>query len=105
MGAIVVIRREEDQLIAAETIENIKAIFKAKVPDLPDDALTVLDNEGGRYLIAGNPAAAAQTMAHARESDLRARIKEQLNWIDGLRVHVTLEATAAAPPPAPCPEG
>ncbi len=98
VAAIVWLRPADGEPLPPPTIKNVQAVVKSFEPDLPDDALSIFDESGQAYLIAGNPEAGQELMAHAREEQLRRRIKRDLEWIDGVRVFVTLDPIAPAPP-------
>lgn len=101
----------DDQQVSPQSLEAIRFIVGSIEPDLPPDALYVLNRTGRPYLVPGKPDAGVETMAHVREESLAAKIKQRLVWIEGVQVFVTLEVPPAGPnpaataaPPAPAPE-
>ena len=94
--ALVRVETQGNRPLSPQTLQAIRAVLKNAEPDLPDDALDVLDRSGRPYVAAGNPEASAAMMAHVREEELRGKILQDLGWIDGVRVLVSLES----PPPA-----
>jgi len=103
LGAIVRIQPRDGRPLPPQTIQAIQSIMKSSEPDMPADALNILDRSGRPYLMAGNPEATAEMMAHVREEELRSAIASALSWIDGLRVHVALDPVVAAPASEPAP--
>jgi hypothetical protein len=100
----VVLRVEGGRPVTPQVVERIRVKMLHLEPDLPDDALTVMDARGQMYLVAGSSAPAEQAYRRAREAELRGAILEQLDWIPGVRVGVKLEPAPAPAPPAPVAE-
>ena len=105
MAVLVVLELREDGHLPPRSLEAIQNLIRTNEPDLPPDALTVLDKTGRAFLAVGKPEVGAAMMAQIREEDLTRRIKERLvNWIDGVEVFVRIEQTvahSAAPAPSP----
>lgn len=97
--ALVRLRGNDGRPIPSQTIQTIRAILSNE-PDLPADAVTILDVKGQPYVMAGNPEVVARSEARAREEELREAIHGQLNWIEGLRVFVNLELEPVTHPVA-----
>ena len=96
LAALVRIEPKDGRAPSRQTIDAIVAILKTTEPDLPADALTIMDRSGRPYVVAGNPEAGAAMMAQVREEELRSKILIDLNWIDGVRVLVALASPPAA---------
>ena len=96
VGALVSLQTRDNRPLPPQSLQAIRSVLKNAEPDLPDDALTVLDKSGRPYVLAGNPEAGAAMMAHAREEELRGNLLQALNWIEGVRVLVSLEAPTLA---------
>lgn len=96
VGALVSLQTRDNRPLSPQGLQAIRSVLKNAEPDLLDDALTVLDKSGRMYVVAGNPEAGAAMMAHAREEALRDTLLRALNWIDGVRVLVSLEVAAPA---------
>ncbi len=94
----VVLRVEGGRPVTPQVVERIRVKMLHLEPELPDDALTVMDSRGQMYLVAGSSEPAEQAHRRALEAELRGAILEQLDWIPNVRVGVKLEA-----PPAPVP--
>ncbi|MBX6316478.1 MAG: hypothetical protein IRY99_26735, partial [Isosphaeraceae bacterium] len=102
--ALVYLKGEDGRPIPNRTIAMIQDVLCTSEPDLPRDAVTIIDDASRAYLVAGNPASTAQSQARAREEEWTEKILEGLSLIEGVRVFVTLEpASAASPAPAPAP--
>lgn len=97
--ATVWLKVESQRRIPPDAIERIRRLVPAWIPDLATDGLTLLDSTGQPYVLAGNPAVAARSALEAREEELRGVLLERLDWIEGVRVAVSLEAEASMPPP------
>ena len=70
---------------------------RRREPELKHDAVTVCDEHGRRYLVAGDPKLVEISKTRAREEDLSQKILEQLDWVKGVGVTVQL-IPAPAPP-------
>jgi hypothetical protein len=90
----VVLRVEGGRPVTPQVVERIRVKMLHLEPDLPDDALTVMDARGQMYLVAGSSAPAEQAYRRAREAELRGAILEQLDWIPDVRVGVKLDRAA-----------
>jgi type III secretory pathway lipoprotein EscJ len=88
--------------ISHKTVQSIQNLVIGKEPDLKSDAVTVFDQKGRHYLVAGEPKYSTISATRAREEDLGQRILEEIDWIDGVRVTVQL-VPAPAPTAAPAP--
>jgi hypothetical protein len=89
--------------IGHKTVQSIQNLIVGNEPDVKIDAVTVYDQKGRHYLVAGDPKYSTISATRAREEDLRQRIVEQIDWIDGVRVTVQLVPGPAAVPPPPPP--
>jgi flagellar biosynthesis/type III secretory pathway M-ring protein FliF/YscJ len=98
--------------ISHKTVQSIQNLIVGKEPELKADAVTVFDQKGRHYLVAGDPKYSTLSATRAREEELSQRILEEVDWVDGVRVTVQLIPAAAAapialpvlnPPPAPLP--
>lgn len=87
----VVLRVEGGRPVSPGTVERIRVKMLHLEPDLPNDALTVMDSRGQMYLVAGSSEPAEQAHRRAVEAELRGAILEQLDWIPNVRVGVKLE--------------
>jgi hypothetical protein len=84
--------------IPPELVEKIRVVVQSLEPDLaPEDGLWLCDSRGTPYLMPGAAALGQQSRRRARESQLRADIERQLDWISGVRVGVSLDADATLP--------
>jgi type III secretory pathway lipoprotein EscJ len=82
--------------ISHKTVQSIQNLIVGKEPDLKPDAVTVFDQKGRHYLVAGDPKYSTLSATRAREEELGQRIRDEIDWIDEVRVTVQL---VAAPPP------
>jgi type III secretory pathway lipoprotein EscJ len=100
--ALIHLDGEDDRPVPHRTVEKIKNILLARVPDLPRDGMTVYDKYRD-YLVAGQPDVETQSQVRAREEELGDAVLQRLvDRIEGVRVAVNLEAApAATPAPAP----
>jgi type III secretory pathway lipoprotein EscJ len=103
--------------ISHKTVQSIQNLIVGKEPELKADAVTVFDQKGRHYLVAGDPRYSTISATRAREEELAQRVVEEIDWIDGVRVTVqlvpaprsapvplpALSAAPAAPAPAPAP--
>jgi hypothetical protein len=88
--------------ISHKTVQSIQNLVVGKEPELKSDAVTVFDQKGRHYLVAGEPKYCTISATRAREEELGQRILEEIDWIDGVRVTVQLVPTpTAAPVPVP----
>jgi hypothetical protein len=97
--------------ISHKTVQSIQNLIVGKEPELRADAVTVFDQKGRHYLVAGDPRYSTLSATRAREEELGQRIREEIDWIDGVRVTVqvvpapapatALSAAPAGPAPAP----
>jgi flagellar M-ring protein FliF len=96
------IETEENRGLGLAAVESIRNIIGGFEPDLKPGALTITDQKGHHYLIAGNSTLDKMTTDRAREAEYTEKILEKLNWVRGARVSVQL--VPAPPAPAPSPE-
>jgi hypothetical protein len=94
--------------IGHKTVQSIQNLMVGNEPDLKPDAVTVFDQKGRHYLVAGDPKYSTISATRAREEDLAQRILEQIDWVEGVRVTVQVVAAPASvpqtvPTPAPAP--
>ncbi len=85
-----------DRTIPAATVERIRNVVRGQVFDLSPDGLTLMDNRGTPYAIAGDPAVGLRSQLDARRDDMHARLVDGLNWIPGVRVAVKIEPGSLA---------
>ena len=87
--------------ISHKTVQSIQNLVVGKEPELKSDAVTVFDQKGRHYLVAGEPKYSTISATRAEE-ELGQRILEEIDWIDGVRVTVQLvPAPTVAPAPLP----
>jgi type III secretory pathway lipoprotein EscJ len=115
--AFVYLETDGGREITHKTVQSIQNLIVGKEPELRADAVTVFDQKGRHYLVAGDPRYSTISATRAREEELGQRIREEIDWIDGVRVTVqvvpaptsvpvalpALSAAPAAPVPAPAP--
>jgi type III secretory pathway lipoprotein EscJ len=90
--------------ISHKTVQSIQNLIVGKEPELKADAVTVFDQKGRHYLVAGDARYSTISATRAREEELSQRILEEIDWIDGVRVTVQLiPAPTAAPVALPAP--
>jgi flagellar biosynthesis/type III secretory pathway M-ring protein FliF/YscJ len=92
--------------IRHKTVQSIQNIIVGSETDIKPDAVTVFDQKGRHYLVAGDPKYSTISHTRAREEDLDERILEQIDWVKGVRVTVQLvpvPASTASSNPAPTP--
>jgi flagellar biosynthesis/type III secretory pathway M-ring protein FliF/YscJ len=99
--AFVWLETEGNREIGPTTVQSIQNILVGKEPDLKPDAMTVFDQKGRHYLIAGNSTLGKMTKDRAREVEFTEKILEKLDWIKGVRVTVQMVPAPASPPPPP----
>jgi hypothetical protein len=99
ISASVYLETEGDRTLGYRVVEGIRTFLIKDVPDLKPDAITVVDNLGRRYLVAGDPSLKDQIHTHAREEEWQDKILEELRHIPGVGVSVQLEVVPAPPPP------
>ncbi len=97
--AFVWVQTQDGRPILHQTLQAIPSILRNIELDLPPNSVTVMDHAGKIYLDSGNPEAGAAMMGHVLEEELRSKILQDLNWIEGVRVLVAL-ATPTPPEPA-----
>jgi len=84
--------------ISHKTVQSIQNLMVGNEPDLKPDAVTVFDQKGRHYLVAGDPKYSTISATRAREEDLAQRLLEQIDWVEGVRVTVQLVAAPASTP-------
>ncbi len=90
-----------DQPLAPATVMRIKDVLST-MEHLKPDALAILDRAGRVYLEPGKPDLLHRSWAHAREEELKTKILEELDWVEGLRVSVQVDPAASkSPEPVP----
>jgi flagellar biosynthesis/type III secretory pathway M-ring protein FliF/YscJ len=101
--AFVWIETEENRDLGPTAVQSIRNIIGGFEPDLKPGALTITDQKGHPYAIAGNPSLDEMTTDRAREAEYTEKILEKLDWVRGARVSVQMvpPPSAAAPNPAP----
>jgi len=101
--AIVYLKAEGGGSIAQDTVHAISNLVTTRELDIRPDALTVQDNSGHAYLIAGNPDLGARAQVRLQEEEYEAKIRDRLREIDGVRVFVKFDPLPAEPPALPAP--
>ena len=76
--------------IPHKTVQAIQNIIVGCEYDLKQDAVTVFDQKGRHYLVAGDPKYSTLSATRAHEEELSQRILEEIDWIDGVRVTLQL---------------
>jgi flagellar M-ring protein FliF len=100
--AFVYLETDGGREISHKTVQSIQNLVVGKESDLKSDAVTVFDQKGRHYLVAGEPKYSTISATRAHEEELGQRILEEIDWIDGVRVTVQLvPAPTAAPAPLP----
>jgi type III secretory pathway lipoprotein EscJ len=100
--AFVYLETDGGREISYKTVQSIQNLVVGKEPELKSDAVTVFDQKGRHYLVAGDPKYCTISATRAREEELGQRLLEEIDWIDGVRVTVQLvPAPTAAPAPMP----
>jgi flagellar biosynthesis/type III secretory pathway M-ring protein FliF/YscJ len=96
--AFVWLETEGGREISHKTVQSIQNLVVGKEPELRADAVTVFDQKGRHYLVAGDPSYSTLSATRAREEELGQRLLDVLDWIGGVRVTVQL---VSAPTSAP----
>ncbi|WP_406698729.1 flagellar biosynthesis/type III secretory pathway lipoprotein [Singulisphaera sp. Ch08] len=96
--AFVLLETKDSRKIGPKIVQSIKGIVVSKEPSLKEDAVSVWDREGNRYLDPSKPLLDVISRTQAREEELKQEISQQLDWIKGVGVTVQMVA-----PPAPEP--
>ncbi len=102
VAVLVSLELREEGRLPPRSLEAIQNLIKTTEPDLPPDALTVMDKTGRSYLAVGKPEVGVEMMAQIREEEFSSRIRERLNWIEGVQVYVSMDpgpALVATPDP------
>jgi flagellar M-ring protein FliF len=99
--AFVWLETDGNREIGPTTVQSIQDIIMGNEPDLKPDAMTVFDQKGRHYLIAGNSTLGKMTKDRAREAEFTEKILEKLDWVKGVRVTVQMVPAPASPPPPP----
>jgi hypothetical protein len=98
--AFVYLETDGGREISHKTVQSIQNLIVGKEPELRADAVTVFDQKGRHYLVAGDPRYSTISATRAREEELSQRIREEIDWIDGVRVTVQVVPAPTAPPVA-----
>jgi hypothetical protein len=89
---------EADERVPAETIRRILTILRTFEPTLePERDITIIDQRGLAYYVAGDTRLAARAMADARAQEWESDLLSRLEWIEGLRVSVQIESREELP--------
>ena len=105
--ATVYLQVEGGQKLVPRIVEGIETFVLAALPDLKGDAITVTDQTGRKYMVAGDAPLKEQVRKHSQEEEWSDKIAEGLRHIPGVRVSVTMESISVPqpapvePPPAP----
>jgi type III secretory pathway lipoprotein EscJ len=100
--AFVWLETDSGREISHKTVQSIQNLIVGKEPDLKADAVTVFDQKGRHYLVAGDSRYSTHSATRAREEELGQRIREEIDWIDGVRVTVqVVPAPTTVPIPMP----
>ena len=108
--ASVYLQVEGGQKLVPRTVEGIETFVLAALPDLKSDAITVTDQTGHKYMVAGDAPLKEQVRKQSQEEEWSDKIADGLRHIPGVRVSVTVESVAVPqpapvePPPAPAAE-
>ncbi|AGA31458.1 flagellar biosynthesis/type III secretory pathway lipoprotein [Singulisphaera acidiphila] len=96
--AFVMLETKDSRKIDPKTVQSIKTYMLCSEPLLKEDAVSIMDREGNRYLDPSKPSLDVISRAQAREEEIKQEILGQLDWINDARVTVQMVA-----PPAPEP--
>jgi flagellar M-ring protein FliF len=107
--AFVYLETERGRQIRHTTVQSIQNIIVGSESYLKPEDVTVIDQTGHHYLVAGDPNSSTISRTRAREEDLDRAILDEIDWVKGVRVTVQLvpaptpasHSPAAATPPAP----
>ena len=66
IAVLVSLELREDGRLPPRSLEAIQTLIKTSEPDLPPDALTVMDKSGRSYLAVGKPEVGVEMMAQIR---------------------------------------
>ena len=108
--ATVYLQVEGGRKLGHKAVDGIETFLVGALPDLKTDAITVTDQTGHKYMVAGDAPLKEQVRKHSQEEEWSDKIADGLRHIPGVRVSVTLESVAvppptpAEPPPAPVAE-
>lgn len=105
-SAFVWLETRDDRKIGPNTVQSIKGIITGMEPELKQDAVSLWDRKGRKYLDPGDPGLDELSRTRAHEEEITQNILEDLSWIKGVQVTVQLvaastRAPAVAPVPAP----
>ncbi len=102
--AMVFVQSESGQPLPAETVAKIRHVLKTLAPTVEPNGVTLLDlTNGHEYLVAGQPDLEAESTVRVREEEIREKILNQVNFIEGVRVAVSLDESPAEPRSVPTP--
>ncbi len=90
--------RIDGRRLGPQPIDGIENFLVGAVPDLKPEAITVIDQNGHKYMAAGDGDLHAQVRIHSQEEEWHDKIEEGLRHIPGVGVSVILESVAVSPP-------
>jgi len=95
-SAVVWLETEGGRELSSREAERIQSLIAGFAPDVPKDAVSVLDSKLNNYADAHDPSVGIRARTRDRQNDFRQKILEELSWVKGLQVTVQV-----APAPAP----
>jgi hypothetical protein len=101
----VLLKAESDRRLRPAAVEGIATLLLSLVPDLKPEGLWILDSKLRVYHSPTSMSLRPDSMARSREEELTGRILEQLDYIKGVHVAVSIGVSArtvrAVPPASP----
>lgn len=97
---------EGDREISPRTTEAIETLLFSFEPNLKPEGLSIIDRKARVYHSPTDSVVSHNSRARAREDELGGKIRDQLDWVKGIRVSVSIDPTAggaAAKPHAQVP--
>ncbi|MGE3821887.1 MAG: hypothetical protein AB7I30_20940, partial [Isosphaeraceae bacterium] len=110
--AFVYLETLDDREVNPLTVQSIVGMVASFAPEVRPDSVSLWDRRGRHYADAHDPALVATARARARAWELGQEIRDNLDWIKGVKVSVHLTAAepspvidppSIAPSPAPAP--
>jgi len=89
--------------LGPQIVDGIETFLVGAVPDLSPGAITVTDQNGYKYMVAGDAPLKEQAKIHSQEDEWQEKIEAALRHIPGVGVSVIQESVAVPTPPVEAP--
>ena len=89
--------------LGPQIVDGIETFLVGAVPDLSPGAITVTDQNGYKYMVAGDAPLKERSRIRSQEDEWSDKIADGLRHIPGVGVSVILESVAVPPPPPEAP--